>query len=75
MNSITPSAIDSPTFQSLPEKFGIDPTVFNQQFYGKCLKRLDKVDEIANTTIFLASDLCQFMTDVNLIVDGGYTIV
>lgn len=75
VNSVTPGSIDSPAFHSLPEKFGIDPTVFNQQFFGKCLKRLGNADEIANTTVFLASDLCQFMTGTNLIVDGGYTIV
>jgi 3-oxoacyl-[acyl-carrier protein] reductase len=38
------------------------------------LKRLGKADEIADTCVFLASDLSTYMTGQTLIVDGGMSI-
>ena len=42
---------------------------------GKCLKRLGKAEEIDDMAVFVAADLCQFMTGTNLVVDGGHTVV
>ena len=39
----------------------------------QCLKRIGTPQEIANLVVFLASDLCPFMTGANLLADGGYT--
>jgi NAD(P)-dependent dehydrogenase (short-subunit alcohol dehydrogenase family) len=40
-----------------------------------CIKRLVQAQEIANLVVFLASDLCQFMTGANLVIDGGSSII
>ena len=37
--------------------------------------RIATTEEIANATYFLASSEASFITGVNLMVDGGYTIV
>lgn len=41
----------------------------------QCLKRLGAPQEIANLVVFLASDLCPFITGANLLADGGYTTI
>ena len=37
------------------------------------LNRLGEVREVANATLFLASDEASFITGTTLMVDGGYT--
>ena len=41
----------------------------------QCLKRIGTPQEMANLVVFLASDLCPFMTGANLVADGGYTAI
>jgi len=41
----------------------------------QCLKRIGIPQEIANLVVFLASDLCPFLTGANLLADGGYTAI
>jgi L-rhamnose 1-dehydrogenase len=49
---------------------------FSQNHVKKqCLKRIGTPQEIANQVVFLASDLCSFITGTNLVVDGGYTAI
>tara|TARA_B100000963_G_C22612011_1_gene665337 strand:+ start:1416 stop:2165 length:750 start_codon:yes stop_codon:yes gene_type:complete len=36
-------------------------------------KRMAKTDDIANAVLFLVSDLNQYITGQNIIIDGGYT--
>jgi len=75
VNSISPGAIDSPTIYDTAIKNGVTKQEFDNEHAGKCLKRLGQPQEIANLVVFLASDLCTFMTGSNLVVDGGYSIV
>ncbi len=42
---------------------------------GTCLKRIGQPQAISNLIVFVISDLYPFMTDANLILDGGSTIV
>jgi NAD(P)-dependent dehydrogenase (short-subunit alcohol dehydrogenase family) len=42
---------------------------------NNCLKRWGTTDEIANLTVFLASDLCHFATGASFIADGGLTAI
>jgi NAD(P)-dependent dehydrogenase (short-subunit alcohol dehydrogenase family) len=41
----------------------------------QCIKRLGLPQEVANLTVFLASDLCHFATGGSYFVDGGYTTI
>jgi L-rhamnose 1-dehydrogenase len=41
----------------------------------QCLKRIGTPQDIANLVVFLASDLCPFLTGANLLADGGYTAI
>ncbi|CAF1285995.1 unnamed protein product [Adineta ricciae] len=75
VNSISPGAIDSPVLYESAAKGGVTKEEFDKEHGGKCLKRLGHPQEIANMTVFLASDLSSFITGTNIVVDGGYTIV
>lgn len=73
VNSISPGAIESPVIYQTAAKSGITKEQFDELHGGKCLKRLAHPQEIANMIIFLASNLCTFITGANFVVDGGYT--
>ena len=47
----------------------------NLRAADQCLKRIGSAQEIANLVVFLASDLCPFMTGANLVADGGCTTI
>lgn len=71
VNSISPgvivtpmSYIETPNFDDyIPELIQMHP-----------LKRLGKPEDIAKTVLFLASDLSDFITGQDIVVDGGYTL-
>jgi NAD(P)-dependent dehydrogenase (short-subunit alcohol dehydrogenase family) len=46
-----------------------------EQVKTQCLKRWGTTTEIANLTVFLASDLCNFATGASFLVDGGLTAI
>ena len=75
VNSISPGAINSPTLYRTAIKEGLTKENFDKKHAGKCIKRLGHPQEIANMTVFLASDLCSFITGANFVIDGGYTTV
>ena len=39
------------------------------------LKRFGKPEDIANGAIYLLSDASSWVSGINLVIDGGYTIV
>ncbi len=75
VNSISPGAIDSPTLYRTAAEGGVTKEEFDKEHGGKCIKRLGHPQEIANMIVFLVSDLCEFITGTNIVVDGGYTAV
>jgi len=76
VNSVSPGVIDSPTLDRMAKSVGTSRAKLDEEcIKNSCLKRLGQAQEIANMMIFLASDLCPFITGANLVVDGGYTII
>lgn len=75
VNAISPGAIDSPTLYRTAAEQGLSKEDFDKINGGKCIQRLAHPQEIANMVVFLASDLCPFITGSNIVIDGGYTTV
>ncbi|CAF1172108.1 unnamed protein product [Rotaria sp. Silwood1] len=75
VNSVSPSGINTPTTYAIGESVGMNKNQLDEVIKGKCLQRVCQPEEVANLFIFLASDLCPFMTGTNLVLDGGSTIV
>lgn len=68
VNAIAPGFIDTAMTKNLKEK------AKGQLIDAILLKRLGKTEDIANTALFLASSLSDYITGQTLIVDGGMTI-
>lgn len=74
VNSICPGLV--PT-----EILGLSNEIFSEEqlkdtMYNRYpLKRVGKVEDIANGAIYLLSDASSWITGINLVIDGGYTIV
>ena len=70
VNSLSPGPIETrrfvSNFESLEAARGANDTL---------LGRLGRPEEIADGTVFLASDESSFMTGADLLIDGGYTAV
>ena len=63
VNSISPGGI----FRNQPKKF-------IRRYLDKTpLSRMGHEDDVANTVIFLSSELSSYITGQNIIVDGGYS--
>lgn len=73
-NTICPGAILTPATSrhAANLKITLDELI-EGQVKNQCLKRLGSTYEIANLTVFLASDLCHFATGANFLADGGFT--
>ena len=60
---------------------GLSNEMFSEQqlkdtMYGRYpLKRVGTPEDIANGAIYLLSDASSWVTGINLIIDGGYTLV
>ena len=76
VNSISPGLVDVPSVDAMVKQSGLTGEQLRHIVSSAtCLKRNCEAQEIANLVVFLVSDLCQFMTGANLIVDGGNTII
>ncbi|CAF0890276.1 unnamed protein product [Rotaria sordida] len=75
-NSISPGCIKTPVTAQVADfkNLTMDECI-QQRSEVQCLKRIGTPQEIANLVVFLASDLCSFITGANLLADGGYTTV
>jgi 3-oxoacyl-[acyl-carrier protein] reductase len=72
VNGIAPSLFDSEAAKawwSDPSREGIDQMVIN----GQMIKRLIRMDDIADAALFLCSSDADFITGQTLLVDGGHT--
>jgi meso-butanediol dehydrogenase/(S,S)-butanediol dehydrogenase/diacetyl reductase len=67
-NAIAPGTIRTPIWQ---ERIGRDPAVFQRLVKWYPLGRVGEPDDVANATMFLASDEASWITGIVLRVDGG----
>ncbi|UJR23855.1 hypothetical protein I4U23_026830 [Adineta vaga] len=75
-NSICPGATLTPASASHAAHLNISlDELVEEQTKKQCLKRWASTQEIANFTVFLASDLCHFATGASFLVDGGFTTI
>ena len=75
-NAICPGTIVTPATLLHAENMKMPMDEFVSQAVTKqCLQRLGAPQEIANLTVFLASDLCHFATGASWGADGGYTTI
>jgi NAD(P)-dependent dehydrogenase (short-subunit alcohol dehydrogenase family) len=75
-NAICPGTIITPATTKLAADLNITMDQFADRFTPmQCIKRLGTTQEIANLAVFLASDLCHFITGASFTADGGYTAV
>ncbi|WP_083941295.1 2,3-dihydro-2,3-dihydroxybenzoate dehydrogenase [Pseudoduganella violaceinigra] len=77
-NLVSPGSTDTPMLRSmLPDEEGMQRTIAGlpeQYKLGIPLRKIATAREIANTIVFLASDLASHITMQDLVVDGGATL-
>lgn len=71
INSVAPGAVDTPMLRGAIKEFGFDPVEYPKQL--SVLHRLAQPIEIAQASLWLASDYSSYVTGTTLHVDGGYT--
>ncbi|MGN6273885.1 MAG: SDR family NAD(P)-dependent oxidoreductase [Protaetiibacter sp.] len=70
INSVAPGAIDTPMLRDAIERFGFDADDYARQL--STLGRFGQAREIAQGTLWLASDQSSFVHGTVLQIDGGY---
>ncbi len=71
VNAVAPGAIDTPMLKASLDEMGLDRTEFAKKL--SVLGRFGQPDEVAQGSLWLASDASSFVTGSVLFVDGGYT--
>lgn len=71
VNSVAPGAIDTPMLRGALEQFGLDEETYAPQL--SLLNRFGQADEIAQASLWLASDLSSYITGTTIHADAGYT--
>lgn len=71
VNSVAPGAIDTPMLRGALEQFGLSAEEYAPQL--SLLNRFGQAEEIAQASLWLASDLSSYVTGTTLHVDAGYT--
>lgn len=71
VNSVAPGAIDTPMLRGALEQFGFTEAEYAPQL--SLLNRFGQADEIAQASLWLASDASSYVTGTTLHVDAGYT--
>lgn len=71
VNSVAPGAIDTPMLRGALEQFGLDEETYAPQL--SLLNRFGQAEEIAQASLWLASDLSSYITGTTIHADAGYT--
>lgn len=71
INSVAPGAVDTPMLRTALKEFDFDPDQYAKKL--SMLGRFAQSDEIAQASLWLASDLSSYVTGAVVPVDGGYT--
>ena len=70
VNTVAPGAIDTPMLRGAIEQFGLDPDSYAPQL--SLLNRFAQPEEVAQASLWLASDLSSYVTGTVIHVDAGY---
>ena len=75
VNTVHPGVIDTPIWTKLPASAGLNVPIDPREIAraGVPLGRVGEAQDIANGVLFLASDLSDYMTGAELVIDGGMT--
>lgn len=74
VNAVNPSTVLTPLVRGVAENFeGGLPAYERMMTSNQSLRRLGRPDDVAYAVLYLASDEADWVTGVNLPVDGGYT--
>jgi glucose 1-dehydrogenase len=71
VNSVAPGAIDTPMLRGALEQFGLNEESYAPQL--SLLNRFGKANEVAQATLWLASDQSSYVTGTTIHADAGYT--
>lgn len=71
VNCVCPGDIDTPMLRSECAQLGADPAAFMKEAADRPLARVGTPEDVANSVLFLASDLASWITGTQLVVDGG----
>ena len=71
VNSVAPGAIDTPMLRGALEQFGLNEEDYAPQL--SLLNRFGQPGEIAQASLWLASDLSSYVTGTTIHADAGYT--
>lgn len=71
VNSVAPGAVDTPMLRGAMEQFNLDPVEYPKQL--SLLERFAQPVEIAQASLWLASDYSSYVTGSTIHADGGYT--
>lgn len=73
VNAILPTSVDTPMTRELQKQFG-DPAALAERYRMTIpLQKYPQADDIANSVLFLCSDLAACVSGIKLAIDGGRT--
>jgi NAD(P)-dependent dehydrogenase (short-subunit alcohol dehydrogenase family) len=80
INSVCPSGVKTPLWRGMPffkelvAKLGSEEAAYQSMAQTLLHKRFAEPEEIAEGILYLASDESRFVTGLDLVIDGGYTL-
>ncbi|MCF7936633.1 MAG: SDR family oxidoreductase [Synergistales bacterium] len=73
VNCVSPGDVDTPLLREEGRQLGMDEQEWLKESADRPIARLGRPEDIARAVYFLASDLSQWVSGANLVVDGGGT--